>query len=201
MTETEAGRQAGEEPDGVPPRAAGDGKIRRAAGNRRKQKTRGAGPGRKKAAGAHPGSAVTQAIGILRSEGYTVARMAGRELPFDLMASRDHRVALVRVVRAREPVTDARGAMRIYAGVLAAIMPLWHSDEDDHQIMILSRKSGPLRYNVFRGGIWNTETRETARHTVPEPAGACINCPLMRSRTAAGTGGETGAVPAPAGAA
>ncbi len=160
-------------------------------------KTPGKNPCGKTLAGEHPGSVVTEAANILRSEGYAVGRVINPDLPFDLMAWRDREVILFRVVRAKGPVRNAAEARREYEPVIRTMMPHWHSEADKLQLMIISRKTGVLRYNVFAGGIWNTKTREKLQNCLPKQENPCTYCAIRRTRTAGCPVPETGAAGAP----
>jgi hypothetical protein len=149
-------------------------------------------PGGKTAGGEHPGGVVAEAAGILRAEGYEVSKMIMPDSPFNLKASRDHHEIKIRAVRAKKPVRNAREARETYEEVIRTIRPLWHSEADDLQLMIISRKSGVLRFNVFIGGIWNTKTREKSLDKVTEQENPCMKCAYRRTRMAESPSAGTG---------
>ena len=123
------------------------------------------------ARGQHVRTVVLEAMRILREEGYVVGRLTDPDLPFDLMGYLDEKVPLfVRAVSGGHPIRDAAGVARYYRNEIREIQPFWRSDADKFQFWVFSRVAGLLRYRVYRGGIWNEETRK-----VPEPQSAQEN--------------------------
>jgi hypothetical protein len=76
--------------------------------------------------------------------------------------------------------TNAKEAAKAYWKEIKRMQPFWNSDGDNLQFWVFSRLAGVLRYQVYRGGIWNEATR--SRPVLPEPALVPFPRPL---RTAA----------------
>lgn len=119
-------------------------------------------------AGQHVRPDVLEAERILRAEGYCMGKVCDPESPFDLTGNRDGVGLSVRVVRAKGEIANAKAVVRNFRKEIREIQPCWKNDRSNLQLFIISRKSGVLRYTVFRGGIWNTRTKER----VPDPASA-----------------------------
>jgi len=114
----------------------------------------------RKAPGKNVNAGVTEAARILREEGYIVGRVTDPEIPFHLIAHRGRENLAVTVVRPREPVMNASDVRYYYSREVLRLQPYWNSDADNIQFWIISRVAGLLRYQVFRGGIWNIETMQ-----------------------------------------
>ncbi len=120
-----------------------------------------------KHAGPNVSRCVPEAARILRAEGYIVGKIDDPALPFNLIGSRGGETLHVAVVRPREPVVNARDVKERYAGTILRIEPFWNSGDDNLQFWVFSHEVGLIRYQVFRGGIWNVETMQK-----PEAKGA-----------------------------
>ena len=55
---------------------------------------------------------------------------------------------------------NARDVKELYAGTILRIEPFWNSGDDNLQFWIFSHEVGLIRYQVFRGGIWNVSTMQ-----------------------------------------
>jgi len=163
-----------EKPGQVPAGTGCAGRTPRGAANehRRTVKTRksngSTGSGRKrqgnaatgKPAGRNVPNGITEAVQVLKNEGYIVGKVDDPDLPFNLIAQRDRESISIMVIRPREPVTNAAHVRHYYSREVLALQPYWNSDADNIQFWLFSRVAGLLRYRVFRCGIWNVETMQ-----------------------------------------
>ena len=163
-----------EKPGQVPAGTGRAGRTPRGATNERRRtvktrKSRGSKGSRRKrsrnaATGKPPGrnvpNGVTEAVQVLRNEGYIVGKVDDPGVPFNLIAHRDRESISIMVIRPREPVTNAADVRQYYSREVLALQPYWNSDADNIQFWLFSRVAGLLRYRVFRCGIWNVETMQ-----------------------------------------
>jgi hypothetical protein len=137
---------------------------------------------RKQVCGGTPGRhvipVVLEAMRILKEEGYFVGRLSDPDIPFDLIGFLNPGVMFVKVVRAKQPVENAKGVARYFSGTIRKIQPFWQQDSDNFQFWVFSKVAGLLRYRVYRGGIWNESLRKGSdpQFTVKEMTG-----PAMRT--------------------
>lgn len=112
----------------------------------------------KKPAGRNVPNGVTEAVQVLRNEGYLVGKVNDPGVPFNLIAHRDRESIAIKVIRPQKPVTNAADVRQYYSREVLSLQPYWNSDADNIQFWLFSRVAGLLRYRVFRCGIWNVET-------------------------------------------
>jgi hypothetical protein len=103
---------------------------------------------------------VTEALRVLKSEGYIAGRVEDHDVPFDILANRGKEMIRIRAIRPRELVANAADVRHYHSREVLELQPYWESDADNIQIWISSRVAGLLRYRVFRCGIWNVETMQ-----------------------------------------
>ena len=113
-----------------------------------------------KPAGRNVTYGVTEAARILKEWGWIVGKVDDPDLPFDLIAKRGREMLSLKVIRPRKEVMNAAGVRAYHSRDVLELQPYWNSDADNIQFWLFSRAAGLLRYQVFRGGIWNVETMQ-----------------------------------------
>jgi len=113
-----------------------------------------------KKAGRNVMNCVTEALRVLKSEGYMAGRVEDRDVPFDILATNGTETIRIRAIRPRVQVKNAADVRHYHSREVLELQPYWESDADNIQIWISSRVAGLLRYRVFRCGIWNVETMQ-----------------------------------------
>jgi hypothetical protein len=150
----------------------------------------------KKPPGRNVPNGVTEAVQVLRDEGYIVGKVDDPLLPFNLLAHRDRETIAIMVIRPRELVTNAADVRQYYSREVLALQPSWNSDADNIQFWLFSRVAGLLRYRVFRCGIWNVETMQNGwqekRKQKADRESAKGGAAVQKSRTASFPVGATG---------
>jgi hypothetical protein len=139
-------------------------------------------------AGRNVMNCVTEALRVLKSEGYIAGRVEDRDVPFDILATNGNETIRIRAIRPREEVTNAAGVRQYHSREVLELQPYWESDTDNIQIWISSRVAGLLRYRVFRCGIWNIETMQEGwqekRKEKADSKSAKGGIAIQKSRTA-----------------
>jgi hypothetical protein len=110
--------------------------------------------------GVHPPRGTFEAADILAGEGYLVGRMQGRDAAFDLVGQSPEGSILVRIVRPKSPVANAREVRELYEKDIRAIQPFCRAPSDNIQFWVFSREAGLLRYRVYDWGIGNVSTMQ-----------------------------------------
>jgi hypothetical protein len=133
--------------------------------HRRQQKKKKTGtgtrknPARKKH-GKHVPKCMYEAMTILLKEGYIPGKVQDQESVFDIVALGRRGSLLLRVVRPKEPVANARDVRELYEDEIRRLEPYYRSDGDDIQFWVFSRKNKLIRYRVYDWGIGNVETMQ-----------------------------------------
>jgi len=127
---------------------------------RRKRHGKGARTRKAKLPGIHPPRGTFEAADILAGEGYLVGRMQGRAAAFDLVGQSPEGSILVRIVRPKSPVANAREVRELYENDIRAIQPFCRAPSDNIQFWVFSREAGLLRYRVYDWGIGNVSTMQ-----------------------------------------
>lgn len=131
---------------------------------------------------------VTEALRVLKSEGYIAGRVEDHDVPFDILANRGKEMIRIRAIRPRELVANAADVRHYHSREVLELQPYWESDADNIQIWISSRVAGLLRYRVFRCGIWNVETMQKGwqekRKAKADSESAKGGIAVQKSRTA-----------------
>ncbi len=109
--------------------------------------------------GQHVRPIVLEAMEILKSEGWVIGKILDPDIPFDIIGIFGKASIFVKAVKAKSPITNAKETANAYYKDLKKIQPFWNSDTDNLQFWVFSRVGGLLRYQVYRGGIWNEATR------------------------------------------
>jgi len=212
MMKPRANDEGNEEPGQVPAGTKCAGRTARSMTNERRstvkaKKSRGGTRpcgkrSREPKTGKKPGRNVTrcltEAIQILRSEGYTAGKVDDPDCPFDLLAYNGRDAIRIAVIRPRELVMNAADVRQYYSRKVLELQPYWNSDADNIQFWLFSRVAGLLRYRVFRCGIWNVETMQKGwqekREEKADQESAEGGTAVQKSRTASfpvrATGGE-----------
>lgn len=108
--------------------------------------------------GQHVPRGMYEAMDILKEEGYIAGKILDPESVFDVSGWSHTGSILVRVVRPKESVANARDVRLLYGKEIIRMEPYYRSDADNIQFWVFSRESGLIRYRVFSWGIWNVET-------------------------------------------
>jgi len=127
---------------------------------RTKRRGKGARNRKPKLPGVHPPRGTFEAADILAREGYFVGLMRGRGTAFDLVGHSPEGTILVRIVRPKTPVANAREIRELYEKDIRAIQPFCRTSSDNIQFWVFSRENGLLRYRVFDWGIGNVTTMQ-----------------------------------------
>jgi len=133
--------------------------------HRRRQKKKKTGTGTRKKPvsgkhGEHVPTCMFEAMRILRKEGYIPGKVQDQESVFDIVALSHRGSLLLRVVRPKEPVANARDVRELYEDEIRRLEPYYRSDGDDIQFWVFSRKKKLIRYRVYDWGIGNVETMQ-----------------------------------------
>ena len=121
---------------------------------------RAPGPGNPNFPGSTPPRGTFEAADILVHEGYFVGLMRGRDAAFDIVGHSPEGTLLVRIVRPKAPVANAREVRELYEKDIRAIQPFCRTPSDNVQFWVFSRETGLLRYRVFDWGIGNVTTMQ-----------------------------------------
>jgi hypothetical protein len=113
-----------------------------------------------KPAGIHAPRGTHEAAEILAGEGYVVGTITHPGAVFDLAGISPAGAILVRVVRPKVPVGNAREVRELYETDIREIQPYCLSAADNIQFWVFSREAGLLRYRVFDWGIGNVSTMQ-----------------------------------------
>lgn len=157
---------AGEPSKVSPPENAGGADTSGTSGSARprtvrtKRRGKGARTRKPKIPGVHPPRGVFEAAEILAHEGYFVGLMHGRGAAFDLVGHSPEGTILVRIVRPKSPVANAREVRELYEKDIRAIQPFCRTPSDNVQFWVFSRETGLARYRVFDWGIGNVTTMQ-----------------------------------------
>ena len=108
--------------------------------------------------GQHVPRGMYEAMDILKEEGYIAGKILDPESVFDVSGWSHTGSILVRVVRPKESVANARDVRLLYEEEIIRMESYYRSDADNIQFWVFSRENGLIRYRVFSWGIWNVET-------------------------------------------
>jgi len=183
---------AGETPVVPAPEKAGGADEPKTPGSVRPRTVRAARRGKgartrkRKLPGVHPARSTFEAADILVREGYFVGLIRGRGAVFDLVGHSPEGSILVRIVRPKAPVANAREICGIYEKDIRAIQPFCRMPPDNIQFWVFSRETGLARYRVFAWGIGNVTTMQKffkkKTDTASDTKSATTGKPVQRAR-------------------
>jgi hypothetical protein len=180
--------RAGRTPPGAANERRRTVKTRKSGGGKGLRRKRTGNTTTRKPPGRNVPNGVTEAVQVLRNEGYIVGKVDDQLLPFNLIPHRDRETISIMVIRPRELVTNAADVRQYYSREVLALQPYWNSDADNIQFWLFSRVAGLLRYRVFRCGIWNVETMQNGwqekRKEKADQESAKGGAAVQKSRTA-----------------
>ena len=160
------------------------------------RRRKGARTRKPKLPGVHPARGTFEAADILVREGYFVGLVRGRGAVFDLVGQSPAGTILVRIVRPKAPVANAREVREIYEKDIRAIQPFCRTPSDNIQFWVFSRETGLARYRVFDWGIGNVTTMQkifkTKTDKMSDTKSAATGQPVQRARNSSCPECQTG---------
>lgn len=102
----------------------------------------------------HINPVIYEAQRILADECALIFRIVAQNSPVDLIALHTDRITLIRVIRSRYTIADAKAAVRKCLTAIRALQAIGNPAIYEKEIWIFSRPCGWRFYRVFPGGLW-----------------------------------------------